>query len=186
MATEPEPMEVKFSPTIVVGMTPVLDPETIDLFDKTRYWVEAGDNDMQAAWQRLSLEGRQLDTDKGRIRYTWIETNHIKQLQIGKYGDAPLTIKIRWAMVNDLMIAFYGSDAYVIDYRMMEHFLLLSSRSFRCGLHCDADTFGFRIHGMHDEVKRFEYANALIVLAKRKQEEEQDDDSETKYTKKKE
>ncbi len=168
------PMSVKFPPLQMVALDVELEASTKEKVAKTQCWVEASDDECTRLWEDLAIDENTERGAEGGKRVKWSD-HGIAQITIGTYGVYPLTIVIRWAIVDGILVGFFGSDAPVVHFLMMEHFLTLNSLSYRCGLHRYAESFrfSFRHNNIHEEIKRFDYAQSLTVLAKRKQEQEE-------------
>jgi len=170
MQSEILPMSLQFPAMTMAGVDIELDDITKDIIDETRFWVEASTDEVHELWGRIAKDADKNGNTSG-TRYNWKDFSNT-QLRIGEWGPHPLTICIRWITINDMLIGFYGSEALVVHYEMIEHFLMLVSLSYRCGLHCYSSSFVSRINGLQTEIQRFNFSKTLVTLTKRKQTEE--------------
>jgi hypothetical protein len=141
-------MTQEFPPIVILPID--RDPTNFDpRFGKTQYWVEASSDDALHLWQQFATQAREFCPNDLNKRYEWksdcsgvgmtIATWHYEN---NPQEKNPITIGIKWATIENVLVGFYGSDAVIVDWRKIEHFLDLHSPSFHRGLHVDTVNFG--------------------------------------------
>jgi hypothetical protein len=152
----------EFPPIVIIGF----DRSDVQAFDprieQTQYWVEANGDAYHQLWERFAF---QSDADELSCKiYNWKCENTTIYMSIASWyfinnpeQKYPITIDMRWAMINNVRVGFYTSYSEVSNRRMVKHFLKLHSSSYRSGMYETAANFnpGIMIH----EIESFRTLN---------------------------
>lgn len=143
-------MQEAYPEITIRGYDCELSPNIKKHLNETEYWVEATQDEVTMLYAKIAKDAK---PNHNKDRVEWKEEYNGSIIPIAYYNDHkstnnPITIELRFALIDNIKVGFYHSNGFIVHFGMMEKFLTLHSPSFK-----DARNNRGTAHSFHPERK---------------------------------
>jgi len=127
----------------------------------TVFLVEATSYEHLCLWREYAEDS---DRPRASNPVLWRQENEGRLITVGSLAGMPVTLSVKWDIINNIRVMFYDSPSVVTDMRMIERWLDENTNCPKWDngtrlARCDAMNFHLCLHAIEE---RFAYLAGLI------------------------